>query len=82
MVLLIFVDMRSCLVKERVLAEAQVPHNWGIPRLVQMHAALAPSTGKGPGDKPQLFHAPSWERPVLKYTALHILSRETWHRVK
>lgn len=46
--LLIFAVKRSCLVKEGVLAEAQVSHTWGVPRLVQMHAALAASTGQRP----------------------------------
>ena len=48
MVLLIFADMRSCLVKEGVLGEAQVSHTWGLPRLVQMHVDLAPSTVQRP----------------------------------
>lgn len=48
MVLLIFTDMRSCLVKEGVLVEARVSHTWGLPRLVQMHVALAPSTVQRP----------------------------------
>jgi len=77
MVLLIFADMRSCLVKEGVLAEAQGSHTWGLPRLVQMHVALTPSTVQRPwGQTPAVSCSKPGETCPQTHNSSHAKQRD------